>query len=294
MLERSSFSHIPKEKQQELDIIIETILSVQKRDFTVEMILLFWSYARGDFILRDIVTEDGTTRVYESDFDILVVTKKPVQERNIRFQNTLMEKLKSNHSIKTHVGLIVEDIYHINTMLEEGRYFYIDIKNEGLMLYDNGKYQLKHARCLSPQEKHAMQKQDFALWFEKWENSLEKYSFALREGMLSEAAFELHQAAERFITTYLLVATAYKPKTHDLEVLYSKISQQNDIFAWWFFLEEPVEAESFDLLKKAYIESRYTRDYSVSEEELCFLEQKIRQLKIQVHKECEKEIGKIL
>jgi hypothetical protein len=68
--------------------------------------------------------------VYESDFDIMVITKKPTQEKNIRLSMEINEKISKDKSIESNFSIIIEDIYHVNKMLEESRYFYIDIKNE--------------------------------------------------------------------------------------------------------------------------------------------------------------------
>gem|GEM_PF-1997651 len=80
--------------------------------------------------MRDIVSEGGNTRVYESDFDIFVITKKPTQEKNMRLARAIEKKIHDDKSIESQFSIIIEDIYHVNKMLEESRYFYMDVKKE--------------------------------------------------------------------------------------------------------------------------------------------------------------------
>jgi hypothetical protein len=60
----------------------------------------------------------------------MVITKKPTQEKNFRLSKEINEKIEKDTEIKSHFNIIIEDIHHVNKMLEESRYFYIDIKNE--------------------------------------------------------------------------------------------------------------------------------------------------------------------
>jgi predicted nucleotidyltransferase len=68
---KKSLTHLPQHKQDELELIKDVIL---EKIPDVRIIMLFGSYARGDWV-EDIHTEGHNTHVYESDFDILVATK---------------------------------------------------------------------------------------------------------------------------------------------------------------------------------------------------------------------------
>lgn len=134
---KTSLDHIPQHKQNELYAIRKIIRRHAVEIGSVEMIILFGSYARGDFVERDITVVDGTTYSYISDFDILVVTKKPTQEKNMRLASEIERTIGERKDIRTPVTIVIEDIGHINARLEENRYFYADIKREGIMLYDS-------------------------------------------------------------------------------------------------------------------------------------------------------------
>ena len=70
-LVKLSISHLPDEKQQELQSITDALVQLVHP----ETIILFGSYSRGDWV-EDTYKENGTTVEYKSDYDILVVTAK--------------------------------------------------------------------------------------------------------------------------------------------------------------------------------------------------------------------------
>jgi len=283
--------NLPEHKQQELNTIVDIICNTQTKGIDAEMILLFGSYARGDFVVRDIVSEDGGTRVYESDFDILVITQKPTQEKNQRLAKEINEQIENHPEITTRASIIIEDIFHVNKMLEEWRYFYVDIKSEGVVLHDSQKYRLKSPITLSSERRKEIQQEDYDLWFEDAKIFFGHYKFDVENTNYKIAAFSLHQATEKFITTYLLVKTGYKPKTHDLEVLYRKIVEEESLFGDIFDTTNEEENRHFELLRKAYIEARYSKTYSITPEELEFLEKKVLILQTQVEQLCQEELS---
>ncbi len=68
---KKSLAHPPKHKREELKLVTEIILDECP---TVLMVILFGSYARGDWV-GDTYVEDGITYEYASDFDILVIVR---------------------------------------------------------------------------------------------------------------------------------------------------------------------------------------------------------------------------
>ncbi|MHC4394560.1 MAG: hypothetical protein ACYS1A_02800, partial [Planctomycetota bacterium] len=56
-------------------------------------------------------------------------------------------------AIKTPVSVIYHSIGQVNHQLKEGRYFFSDIKKEGITLYDTGKLELARIRKPSPQKR---------------------------------------------------------------------------------------------------------------------------------------------
>jgi len=62
---------LPERKQQEIRKAVEVILS--SSPLPVHFIILFGSYARGDWVEDCYVGDDGVTYSYQSDYDLLVV-----------------------------------------------------------------------------------------------------------------------------------------------------------------------------------------------------------------------------
>jgi len=284
---KTSISHIPGDKQEELLKIVEIIKISSKGIIWVEKIILFWSYARWDFVVIDLVRDGNNTLEYKSDFDILVITRKPAQELNMRLSNEISHTISENKELNTYVWVIIEDIYHVNSRLEENRYFYLDIKREGILLYDSWKCKLKSARELTKKEQLEIKKEDYSMWRDSAGEFFIDYQNAKARGSYKIAVFYLHQATERYITAFLLVKTGYKPKSHDLKVLYTKIVEENKQFDNWFSLDEE---NYFELLRKAYVDSRYSKEYKILKKELVFLEEKIMWLKALVERLCKEEL----
>jgi len=289
---KTSISHIPKYKQEEIQKLVEIVKNISKNKVSIEMIILFWPYARGDFVENNMVHEWGTTLEYNSDIQVLLVTRKPTQEKNMNLSRKILSEVKKEKSFTSHVSLLLEDIYHINAKLEELSYFYMGIKKEGIILYDSQKCILKWTMNLSGREKICIQEEDFDIWFYWAREFILDYQNAFQRWSYRNAIFFLHQAAERFIAAYLLVKTWYKPKTHDLEILYSKLKWLNPLFNNWFDLSIWSWNENyyFALLKRAYVDSRYKKKYCVQKEDLEFLEIKISYLEKLVRELCDQEL----
>ena len=134
---KTTLNHIPEYKQEEIAVIVKKIKRYREQIGSIEMIILFGSYARGDFVEKDYSIQGGFSYEFKSDFDIFVVTKKPTQEKNMRLANEMETAIGKNKRIKTPVSIIVEDIGYINARLKENHYFYHDLKKEGILLYDS-------------------------------------------------------------------------------------------------------------------------------------------------------------
>ena len=100
----------------------------------------------------------------------------------------------------------------------------------------------------------------------------------------------LHQTIEAYTTAYLLVKTGYRPKTHELDDFVKFLVELDNSFSTWFVLADPEEERKYELLKKAYIEARYSYQYKITQDELEFLEQKALLLEGKIIELCKQEI----
>jgi HEPN domain-containing protein len=139
------------------------------------------------------------------------------------------------------------------------------------------------------EQKHYAQ-EDFDNWFESASDFYQLYLYAFNDNKLNIAAFQLHQAAERFYTAGLLVFTSYKPKLHDLEKLDHKVQVLSKEFRNIFPKSTQKEKDLFDLLKRAYVEARYDMSYKITREELEYLAERVKLLQQTTEKVCKAKI----
>ncbi|MRS04977.1 HEPN domain-containing protein [bacterium] len=270
---KTAIDHLPADKQSEIQAITDAI----RKRFPTEMIILFGSFARGDWV-DDCYTENGTTYEYKSDYDILAVVDTEVlaikKESNRHWQN----KLRRDTGLEASLNVIFHGIDYLNTEIENGNYFFVDILNEGVVLYDSNKFSLSAPKPLNPSDRRHKAR----LYFENWYNAagefLINFNNAFERKSFINASFELHQAVERYYACILMVYTDYKPKTHDLEKLDRQACKLDFRFKTIFPRANDEEERRFQLLKKAYIESRYTLDFKVTREDLVYLSIRVKML----------------
>ena len=279
---------LPLDKQEELQHLTD-LLSASKE---VEMVILFGSYARGEYV-EDTYMEKGTLYEYKSDYDLLVVTRHDDLVANIRLETHVNETLRDTGRVKTPISLVFHPGKHLNQALREGNYFFQDIKKEGIVLYDTGKVRLQNPKKLTTGEARQKAQGYFDQWFESANHFFDDFVINLEKERFHKAAFELHQATERYYTTILLVYTDYRPKEHDLVRLDLRVKNCDPRFGA-FPLDTDEEKQLFELLRQAYVDARYKmNEYSISKEELGYLAEKVEQLKEVTGRLCGEKIGEI-
>ena len=282
---KRSLAHLPRHKREQLKVITATIREVAD---DVEMIILFGSHARGDWV-EDEYTEGHITYTYISDYDILVVPERRKTARNVGLWKKARREIRSVLP-SPGVGIIAHHIDELNKQIARGSYFFTDIKKEGILLYDSKRHKLARVRKLDPQERHERASEDFRHWFRKAKGFLKQHEYALRGGEYKIAAFELHQATEHAYHALLLVFASYKRKLHDIEELGSQASAYCCDLLKVFPRATPEEDRLFDLLKRSYVDARYKASFKITRQELEYLAQKVRRLHTVVRKACKQYI----
>ena len=279
---KTSLSHLPLEKQQQL----ATIVDIVREKYTVEIVILFGSYARGKWVEE--LHDDGFHYKYQSDFDIFIVTEKEYLANKIESDDQLWNCF--NRRIKTPVTVISHDIDFLNRRLRKGQYFFSDIKKEGICLYNSGRFELAEERELIPKEYKSLAEDDFEHYFTKAKNFKSGFEFYFEKTYFSEAAFSLHQTTENFYNTILLVLTRYKPNTHDLKKLGKRVASIEPEFLKIFPQGTEEEKRLFELLRKAYVSARYNKSYKITPEELTWLSERVNLLQAMTEEVCSKKI----
>jgi hypothetical protein len=109
-------------------------------------------------------------------------------------------------------------LQEVNTGLTEGRYFFMDIARDGIALYEAEGSELAEPQPQTPDHALAMAKEYFEEWLPSAQEFLDDYCSNMTRRRYKKAAFELHQAAERYYHCVLLVCTFYTPHGHSLRL----------------------------------------------------------------------------
>lgn len=271
---KTSITHFPEQTQRELTILLSLI---RKHIPASNMVILYGSYARGDYVSWDEKVEFGVHTSYQSDFDILLVvsiSNYKVTENILRFKVT-EEYYAALSGIYEHVTppqFIVENIKYLNDCLEHSRYFFTDLVKDGILLFDDKQYQLSSPRKLDFKEIREIAISEYNNYYPTAVSLLGALnSYFIPLGDYMNASFLLHQISEKFYYAILLVCTNYKPKNHKLTELSAMVKGFSRRLISVFPQSTPFEKESFDLLCQAYIEGRYNSSFKMTTEQLEYL-----------------------
>ena len=291
---KTSLDHLPESKQRTLDEIRRLILNEvggfteNDRHQFIIWVVLFGSYARGTYV-------EDPVNGYISDFDILVA----VNGRELADDTSLWYSIeeKADRLTRTPLNLIVHTHEEVSQKLKEGHYFFTDIRTEGIYLYTSKPNKgLPEPKHLTNAERWPIAQEHYDQWFENADDFYEQSHFALKRGKLKVAAFELHQATERFYACTLLVLSNYRPKTHNIERLRNMAIQHtkpDDHLLEIFAGKDRFQRRSFQRLKRAYIDARYSEHYKVTQEEIEWLAGEVERLKIATGNLCENHINSL-
>ncbi len=289
---KTSIDFLPESVQRDLHQLVALI---REEIQDVAMIILFGSYAKNTFVRHD-VTEDygGGLIEFNSDYDILVVSKKRLgkSEGNLetRIRDRFAEGKEENEVTK--VQLVSESISKLNNALSEGRYFYVDAVNDGVLLYDTGEYELATPQALNYSKINELAQEYYDERFSDGLDFMKGANFYYKDQNYQKAIFLLHQATENFTKTIPLVYALYGHKEHDLKFLLDKCKGYTPELVRAFPRDTAEEKRLFELLRRAYLEARYNKkNFIVTKEDIDALTPKIEQLKQVVQKVCHDRIA---
>jgi HEPN domain-containing protein len=192
--------------------------------------------------------------------------------------------------LRTPVGFIVHSLDQVNAGLAQGRYFFMDIARDGIALYQSEPNGLAEPRPKTLAEALALAQEYLDEWWPSASGQLDTARYVLDQGRLKEAAFQLHQAAERFYHCVLLVHTFYTPHSHNLGVLRAQAERIDPQLAEVWPRDAKRDRAMFEKLKEAYVKARYSRHYSIDEDELSWLGDRVAELGRVVEMICARRI----
>lgn len=297
---RTDLDHLPANKQRELERVkaiifeeFEDALALAKHEWKkkgrIEKIILYGSYARGGW-----VDEPHTAKGYRSDFDLLIIVNdKRLTDRVdywLKLDDRLIRELAIDKTLRTPVNFIVHTLQEVNDGLAHGRFFFMDVAQDGIALYEADERVLHKPKPKTPDQALAMATEYFEEWYSAAMRRHEFVKFGLEKGHLKETAFEMHQTVETLYHCVLLVCRFYTPYVHNLGFLRTQAERidMRLVDAW------PREARAdrvrFEKLKEAYVKARYSKHYRISEEELSWLGERTEELGRVVHAICSERL----
>jgi predicted nucleotidyltransferase/HEPN domain-containing protein len=278
---RTDLDHLPPAKQRELERVVQILFeefgdakaiatSDWKKQARILKVILYGSYARGGW-----VDEPHTVKGYQSDFDLLIIVNHEKLTDRAEYwasaEDRLNRELGITKTLRTPVNFIVHTLAEVNSGLSEGRYFFIDVANDGIALYQSDPTDLPEPQPKTPAQALEMAREYFEEWLPSAEQFLIQGQEASARGWLNKAAFELHQAAERYYHCALLVCTFYTPHVHNLGFLRTQAERIDPRLIEVWPRETKADRTRFEKLKEAYVKARYSRHYRITEDELAWL-----------------------
>lgn len=296
---KTSIEHLPDNKQRELTRIVDILheefedaLETGTADFKkkgrILKIILFGSYARGDW-----VDEPHTMKGYRSDYDLLIIVNNRKLTDFATYWYKAKDRLLRDRGVKTPLSFIVHSRREVNTALKEGQYFFSDIRREGIVLYELDDEPLAEAKLLSPAETFRVARKHFETRFPYSRSFTKGAHFYLDEGDYKIAAFLLHQAIEHAYSAVLLTLTNYGPPSHKLTFLRSLAEEQDRRLAEAWPRDQRRFAAWFNTLNEAYVKARYSEHYEISREALVWLGERTAELHRLVKESCEEHLAKL-
>lgn len=287
---KKTISYLPSTNQRDLHFIVEAVLQRLKQ---TEMIILYGSYARNDYVKYDEKYEFGKIQFYVSDYDILVVTSgisDGIAGKALDNVEDMYYKRAEDPDRQPPVQFINDDIKKLNKDLKEGRYFYNQIKKEGIILYDSGKHKLARRRKLNFEEIKQQAQEYFDEKFEAANEFLHTAQLIYKEKYYKRASFQLHQASENYFYSIRLVYTQQNSKQHNLSKLLNSVKKYSSEFIKVFPQDTAEEKRLFQLIKAAYVNGRYDPDFLVTKEDIDALIPKVEMLRDITKRICEEKI----
>lgn len=297
---KTSFDHLTTRQQLSVPIISTVLLdemdaylhgkTSHKAGYRILKIILFGSQVKGTHVY-------DPANGYVSDYDVLVIVNQEELVEEFDVWHTAEEKIVRR--IQQPLGLIVHSWQDISQRLHQGQYFFKDIREEGIEIYSADKRALPVPGNLTSAEQQTIAQKHYEQWFSSADSFLINYHFNHDRADYKIAAFMLHQATERFYACTLLVTTNYLPKTHNIEQLRSYCIHQDPHFIEQFAQDgiaqtQRFQKRSFQRLKRAYVDARYSEHFEITADELNWLASEVEKLKALTETVCLARIKSLL
>jgi len=304
---KDRLDHLNLQKQREVAYIRKVILeelqarlakstSERVRAYRILKLVLYGSFARGTWF-------DDRRSGRASDFDLLVIVSHKALTDMTTFWAGVEDRLFRDPKIQKDVSLIVHTLRDVNAALKDGQYFFTEVINQGVLLYEaDDTDSLGRSRAIladpgkpDPQRAYELANNYFDMWKRKASFFMKDASgyFVPGRDENNHAAFLLHQAAEAVYRMLLLTVTQYAPATHHLGKLRQHCEAIDPRLAEAWEPQKKPYKRYFELLRRAYVEARYSPAYETSPEILKWQAERIGRLLDIADASCRERLDKL-
>jgi predicted nucleotidyltransferase/HEPN domain-containing protein len=298
---RVDLDHLPEAQQAELARVRQTLMdelaqaistSTQpwKKNGRILKIILFGSYARNDWV-------DEPENGYQSDFDLLVIVSHEDLTDVAGYWYIAEDKIQRDPAVQRPVNIIVHTLDEVNKALQRGEYFWVDIVHDGVVLYELPCHPLATPKPLTAPDALRMASEYYEAERDSAANWERLASFSLQQGndrdWRNKAVFNLHQATETAYACFLLVHTLYFPRSHNIKFLRSLAEDKEPKLIEAWPRATRADRRRFELLKRAYVEARYSPSYEISIEDLGTLAASVGRLRNVIEQLCVERLGEL-
>ena len=285
---KTSLDHLPAAKRRELEHIKAVLLREfeaaiasgtqdWRRNGKILKLVLFGSFSRNDWV-------DEPQNGYQSDWDLLIIVSHEKLTDIADYWFVAEDKLLRDPEVGRPVNIIVHTTKEVNHALSKGRYFWVDIIRDGVMLYELPGHPLAPPKPPTMADAYETAKKYFEARDAASQRWLKLADVAAAEGeadsqWFRNAAFNLHQAAETAYACFLLARTFYFPRSHNLKFLRSLAEDKDRRLVEAWPRESALDRRRFELLKRAYVEARYSDAYTITADDLTAIGSAVRTLR---------------
>lgn len=267
--------------QEELTGRINEVGSPREKRYRLLKLVLFGSFAKGTWF------EDSKSG-RASDIDLLAIVSHEALTEMSAFWGEVEDRLFHDPQVKRDVSIIVHTLQDVNRQLKDGQYFFSEIINQGILLLEdeepdrNGNPKNILGTPSNPDLGRSYEIS--STYFGEWKLAAEqalflgKVSIGQGEEWNRRSAFQLHQAAENTYRMFLLTTTQYAPGTHHLGKLRNIVRTIDDRLEEAWMPDQKPYKRYFELLRRAYVEARYSPAYETTLEILNWQAERIEKL----------------
>ena len=288
---KDTLDHLNLQKQKEVAYIRKVILeelsarlraskSERTANYRILKLVLYGSFARGTWF-------DDRNSGRASDYDFLVIVSHKALTDMSSFWAGVEDRIYRDPKIQKDVSLIVHTLREVNAALREGQYFFSEILNQGVLLYDSdddpklSKAGYKRSIIARPGKPNPQRTYELASEYKAyWVRSASQFLTVGRESIdrgpdwTRLSAFQLHQAAEAI---YRMVRC---------EAIDPRLAEA------WAPERKPYK-RYFELLRRAYVEARYSPAYETTPEILKWQAERIAKLLQIADASCRERLSKL-